>query len=226
MIRLVSLLLMLLRRHRVDFEAYYRAHEMPERTYRRDIRKLRTIAKRRALGFTIRSLGGRAYAIEEQDRGLAAIGDADRAVLGLIQEFGRAMGSPVEEALRGYEATDQHDRFLRIAMPRLVEGSDAAILYRALRAAATARARVKFTYRSPPGRLSEREVEPYFVTWNSGRYYLVGYDTTRRDWRQFALDAFQGSARRSGTFKPRTVPATDPTMRSDCLRVESRAGYG
>jgi len=204
--RLVWLLVMLLRR-RIDFDAYCRTYEMHKRTYRRDIQKLRAIEKRCDLGFTIRSLGGSAYALETRARGLATIGDADRAVIGLIQELCRALGGPIEEALRGYDGRDERDRFLRIGMPRPVEGAEVAIVYRKLREAANASARVQFIYRSAPNKPSEREVEPYFIRWNSGRYYLVGYDTIDRDWRPFALDAFQDLPRRAGTFKPRIVPA-------------------
>jgi predicted DNA-binding transcriptional regulator YafY len=66
---------------------------------------------------------------------------------------------------------------------------------------------VRFRYRPGVAPAEERTVDPYRVIVRSGRYYLVGYDVTRRDWRLFALDAILGLPAKAGSIRTdRPVP--------------------
>jgi predicted DNA-binding transcriptional regulator YafY len=69
--------------------------------------------------------------------------------------------------------------------------------------------RVAFGYTAGDGAASEREVEPYRLVALGRRWYLVGYDVDRGDWRTFRLDR---AARLRGTgarFGPRRLPFAD-----------------
>jgi predicted DNA-binding transcriptional regulator YafY len=71
------------------------------------------------------------------------------------------------------------------------------------------RERVRFDYRSANGSPSVRRVEPYQLVPLGRRWYLVGYDLDRGDWRTFRIDRI-GTAESAGTaFAPRTPPFTD-----------------
>jgi predicted DNA-binding transcriptional regulator YafY len=69
--------------------------------------------------------------------------------------------------------------------------------------------RLAFAYTAAGGQRSERSVEPFRLVSLGRRWYLVGYDLDRGDWRTFRLDRL---ARPRGTgvrFGPRRLPAAD-----------------
>ncbi|MET1008320.1 MAG: YafY family protein [Propionibacteriaceae bacterium] len=69
--------------------------------------------------------------------------------------------------------------------------------------------RVGFDYRSAGGVASDRRVEPLQLVPLGQRWYLVGYDLDRHDWRTFRIDRI-GAAESSGAaFRPRTPPFDD-----------------
>jgi predicted DNA-binding transcriptional regulator YafY len=73
---------------------------------------------------------------------------------------------------------------------------------------------------------AERHVEPHRLVPLGGRWYLVGYDLTRQDWRTFRLDRMTAPPRATGArFRPRELPAADAAdfVRSGIDRVS--AGY-
>ena len=71
------------------------------------------------------------------------------------------------------------------------------------------RERVRFDYVSGTGSPSTRLVEPAQLVALGQRWYLVGYDLDRHDWRTFRIDRI-GSAASAGTsFAPRTPPFDD-----------------
>ncbi|MCT2584461.1 helix-turn-helix transcriptional regulator [Actinophytocola gossypii] len=68
--------------------------------------------------------------------------------------------------------------------------------------------RLRFDYTSGDGQHTGRHVEPYRLV-RGRRWYLVAYDLTRHDWRNFRLDRV-GAPRRTGArFRPRELPAAD-----------------
>ncbi|HEY2675311.1 MAG TPA: YafY family protein [Rugosimonospora sp.] len=75
-----------------------------------------------------------------------------------------------------------------------------------LATAAANRERVRFGYRSVDGTDSVRLVEPYRLVPAGRRWYLVGYDVDREDWRNFRVDRV-GEPRPTGV---RTAPREPP----------------
>jgi predicted DNA-binding transcriptional regulator YafY len=70
--------------------------------------------------------------------------------------------------------------------------------------------RVRFGYTAAGGPGTDRYVEPYRLVPLGGRWYLVGYDLTRQDWRIFRLDRVSGPPRVTGErFRTRELPAPD-----------------
>lgn len=64
---------------------------------------------------------------------------------------------------------------------------------------------VRFDYSSPHGS-GERRVEPYRLVATGRRWYLLGFDVDRDDWRTFRLDRISGLAPRGWRFHPRDAP--------------------
>ena len=48
--------------------------------------------------------------------------------------------------------------------------------------------RVTFTYRTGDDRVTERRVEPHRLVSLGRRWYLVGFDLDRDDWRTYRVD--------------------------------------
>jgi predicted DNA-binding transcriptional regulator YafY len=81
--------------------------------------------------------------------------------------------------------------------------------------AVRAREVLRFDYASPRAPSSEeewlppRKVEPHhLVTWG-GRWYLVGWDLDRKDWRTFRVDRMTPKTPAGPRFTPRELPAPD-----------------
>jgi predicted DNA-binding transcriptional regulator YafY len=69
--------------------------------------------------------------------------------------------------------------------------------------------RLRFSYTAAGGQHTGRHVEPHRLVLLGRRWYLVGYDLVRHDWRSFRLDRL-GEPRGTGArFRPRELPAAD-----------------
>jgi len=69
--------------------------------------------------------------------------------------------------------------------------------------------RLRFGYTARDGERTERHVEPYRLVPLGRRWYLVGYDLTRHDWRSFRLDRLVDPRGTGARFRPRPLPAED-----------------
>lgn len=83
----------------------------------------------------------------------------------------------------------------------------------AIGTALRAREVLRFDYASPSATEGEwvppRKVEPHhLVTWG-GRWYLVGWDLDRNDWRTFRVDRMLPKTPTGPRFTPRELPAPD-----------------
>jgi predicted DNA-binding transcriptional regulator YafY len=83
----------------------------------------------------------------------------------------------------------------------------------AIGSAVRAREVLRFDYASPGAKEGEwlppRKVEPHhLVTWG-GRWYLVGWDLDRKDWRTFRVDRMMPKTPTGPRFTPRELPAPD-----------------
>ncbi|HLU74975.1 MAG TPA: YafY family protein [Nonomuraea sp.] len=73
--------------------------------------------------------------------------------------------------------------------------------------AARDRERLRFDYTGHDGAETVRDVEPYRLVHRRGRWYLVGYDVDRRDWRTFRVDRLRARIPAGPRFAPRELPA-------------------
>jgi predicted DNA-binding transcriptional regulator YafY len=70
--------------------------------------------------------------------------------------------------------------------------------------------RLEFGYISASAARTERRVEPLRLVRLGRRWYLVGYDLSRQDWRTFRLDRLDRPRRTGSRFRPRRLPVDDP----------------
>jgi predicted DNA-binding transcriptional regulator YafY len=69
---------------------------------------------------------------------------------------------------------------------------------------------LRFRYRDKAGAASARSVEPHRLVNTWRRWYLVAWDTARKDWRTFRMDRMERCATAAGvSFVPREPPAPD-----------------
>ncbi|MEU4226147.1 YafY family protein [Nonomuraea sp. NPDC026600] len=67
--------------------------------------------------------------------------------------------------------------------------------------------RLRFDYTGHDGSSTTRDVEPHRLVHRRGRWYLVGYDIERRDWRTFRVDRLVPRVPAAGPrFTPRELP--------------------
>lgn len=69
---------------------------------------------------------------------------------------------------------------------------------------------VRFDYTSRGGERTERRVEPYRQVLMGHRWYLLGWDRDRADWRTYRIDRIGALTVPGTTFAPRELPSEDP----------------
>ena len=67
--------------------------------------------------------------------------------------------------------------------------------------------RLRFDYARHDSTASARTVEPHRLAYARGRWYLVGYDVDRQDWRTFRVDRLHPKIPAGPRFTPREPPA-------------------
>lgn len=84
--------------------------------------------------------------------------------------------------------------------------------------------RVRFDYTTHDGTLALREVEPYRLAHTGRRWYLVGWDVARDDWRTFRLDRLTLRSGYGARFTARPAPPDDLVPRGvDTALMRHRA---
>jgi len=68
---------------------------------------------------------------------------------------------------------------------------------------------VHFDYRRRDGEETRRLVEPHNLVSAGRRWYLVGWDVRREDWRTFRLDRLEAPRLGGVRFRPRELPAVN-----------------
>jgi predicted DNA-binding transcriptional regulator YafY len=79
----------------------------------------------------------------------------------------------------------------------------------AVAAACRRRERLRFDYRNHDGTDSIRDTEPHRLIHTGRRWYLVGWDTDRRDWRTYRADRIHPRIPTGPRFTPRPAPDID-----------------
>jgi len=217
--RLLKLLSLLQARRDWRGEELARRLEVSGRTIRRDVERLRE------LGYPVDAITGPAggYRLHAGTAMPPLLLDDDEAVaiaVGLRTAAGASVEGIEETSVRALVKLEQ---ILPAHLRRRVSalGSATATLVPSgpridpevlttIAGACRDRERLRFGYRSRDGAASRREVEPHSLVNLGRRWYLVGWDTGREDWRTFRLDRIAGPIAAGRRFAPRTLPHADP----------------
>lgn len=136
----------------------------------------------------------------------AGIGEAAVRALGTIRQV---MPSRLRHRLDALEVT---------ALPRPGAATPVDVSLETLVALASTirdRETVRFDYpardttHSPDRALPPRRVEPYHLATSGGRWYLLGWDLDRDDWRLYSADRVRPRTPHGPRFRPREVPGGD-----------------
>jgi predicted DNA-binding transcriptional regulator YafY len=73
-------------------------------------------------------------------------------------------------------------------------------------AATQAREHLRFAYANATGAQTHREVEPHRLVLSAGRWYFVGWDPTKADWRTFRVDRMRLKTPNGRRFTERAGP--------------------
>jgi predicted DNA-binding transcriptional regulator YafY len=192
--------------------------EVSGRTIRRDVERLR------ALGYPVESLTGPAggYRLRAGTAMPPLLLDEDEAIaiaVGL-RTAARASVTGIEET--SIRALVKLEQVLPTHLRRRVAALGAATIaapasgptidpqqLTTIAAACRDTECLRFDYRSRDGTASRREVEPHSLVNLGRRWYLVGWDRRRADWRTFRVDRIGRPAAAGIRFTARTLPAKD-----------------
>ncbi|MDR5699544.1 helix-turn-helix transcriptional regulator [Agromyces aerolatus] len=194
--------------------------DVSARTVRRDIDRLRE------LGYRIQAMKGPdgGYRLDAGSELPPLLFDDDQALaIAVALQTAPATGAAIDEAASRALATVRQVmpsrlrhridgvRFTNIPAGRAPAMEPQVLI--AISAAVRAREVVRFDYR-PVGEDAEdeappRRVEPHHVVARAGRWYLVGWDLEREDWRMYRLDRMSPRVPTGPRFGRREVPGGD-----------------
>ncbi len=221
--RLLRLLSLLQARRDWPGEVLAQRLEVSPRTVRRDVDRLRD------LGYPVRAIKGPdgGYRLDAGTELPPLLFDDEQAVaVAVALQTASASVSGIEEgALRALATVRQVmparlrgrvDALRVTAVPTDPESPkvDSDVLI-AVGGAVRAHEVLRFDYERPNWTGEERPWEPprkvephHLATW-SGRWYLVGWDLDRKDWRTFRVDRITPKTPTGPRFSPRELPGGD-----------------
>lgn len=192
-----------------------------ERTVRRDVDRLRE------LGYPVQAVKGPdgGYRLEAGSRMPPLLFDEEQAVaLAVALRIAVGTGAGIEEAAARALATVRQvlpsrlrQRVDALEISAVGRGTDSQVdtgILLTLSAAVRAGEELRFDYRSP-GRPEDaeprppRRVQPHHLVVRAGRWYVVGWDPDRGDWRTFRADRMTPRVPNGPRFTPREVPGGD-----------------
>ncbi|MGW0324158.1 helix-turn-helix transcriptional regulator [Nocardia sp. NPDC003183] len=191
--------------------------EVDARTVRRDIDKLRT------LGYPVHAVAGTAgYRLGAGTKLPPLLLNDDEAVavvLGLRTAAGGSVTGIEESSLRALAKLEQ------ILPPRLrhrvsalhaatvtVPAGTATVdpeVLTAIAAAIRDHEQLRFDYRTHDGAEVRRTAEPHRLVHTGRRWYLVGWDVEKQDWRTYRVDRLRPRIPTGPRFTPREAPEVD-----------------
>ncbi|MFG2054253.1 helix-turn-helix transcriptional regulator [Micromonospora sp. NPDC048930] len=188
--------------------------EVDVRTVRRDIQKLRD------LGYPVHAIPGAAgyrlgagtklppLLLDDEEAVAVAIGlrtAASGTVTGIEETSLRALAK-LEQVLPSrvrHRVNLLHS--VTVTVPAAGPSVDPDVLT-VLAAVCRDHQRLRFDYRSHDGTDSVRDTEPHRLVHTGRRWYLVGWDTDRRDWRTYRVDRIRPRIPTGPRFTPRPAP--------------------
>jgi predicted DNA-binding transcriptional regulator YafY len=191
--------------------------EVSGRTVRRDVERLR------GLGYPVESLTGPAggYRLQAGTAMPPLLLDEDEAIaiaVGLSTAARASVAGIEETSIRALVKLEQ---VLPAHLSRRVAALASATVaaptggptvdprhLTAIAAACRDFECLRFAYRSRDGTETRREIEPHALVNLGRRWYVVGWDRGRNDWRTFRVDRV-GSPAASGRFTARRLPGGD-----------------
>ncbi|WP_410609760.1 helix-turn-helix transcriptional regulator [Amycolatopsis sp. lyj-109] len=189
-----------------------------ERTVRRDVDRLRE------LGYPVQAVKGPdgGYRLEGGSRMPPLLFDEEQAVaLAVALRIAVGTGAGIEEAAARALATVRQvlpaRLRQRVDVLEIAAAGGAATqvdpgLLLALSSAIRATEEIRFDYESParPAEVRPpRRVRPHHLVVRSGRWYLIGWDAAREDWRTYRVDRMRLRIPNGPRFTPRDVPGGD-----------------
>lgn len=214
-------LLSLLQTHR-----YWPGHELAgrlevsDRTLRRDVDRLRDLgypvhaARGSAGGYQLQAGAAMPPLLLDDEEAVAIVIGLQAAAGGMVEGIEevsvRAMSKVVQ--VMPPRLRRRVDALAEYAVPAVWSSNgptvDSAVLA-ALAQACRDDERVSFGYRTRDGDDMSRSVEPHRLVSVGRRWYLVGWDLTRHDWRSFRLDRMTEVAATGARFRQRELPGGD-----------------
>ncbi|MEU7143327.1 WYL domain-containing protein [Nocardia sp. NPDC046473] len=191
-----------------------------DRTVRRDVDRLRE------LGYPVQAVKGPdgGYRLEAGHNVPPLLFDEDQAVaLAVALRIAVGTGAGIEEAaaralatVRQVLPTRLRQRVDALEISAAGRGAEPQVdtgVLLTLSAAVRAGEELRFDYRSP-GRPEDterppRRVQPHHLVVRTGRWYLVGWDPERADWRIYRADRMTPRVPNGPRFPPREVPGGD-----------------
>jgi predicted DNA-binding transcriptional regulator YafY len=191
--------------------------EVDVRTVRRDIQKLRD------LGYPVHATPGAAgyrlgagtklppLLLDDEEAVAVAIGlrtAASGTVTGIEETSLRALAK-LEQVLPSrvrHRVNLLHS--VTVTVPGTGPAVDPAVLT-AVAAACREHQRLRFDYHNHDGANSVRDTEPHRLVHTGRRWYLIGWDTDRRDWRTYRVDRIRPRIPAGPRFTPRQAPDVD-----------------
>jgi predicted DNA-binding transcriptional regulator YafY len=187
------------------------------RTVRRDIQKLRD------LGYPVHAIPGAAgyrlgagtklppLLLDDEEAVAVAVGlrtAASGAVTGIEETSLRALAK-LEQVLPA-RVRHRVDVLNEVTVTISAAGPtvDPDVLT-AIAAACREHERLRFDYHRHDGTDSVREIEPHRLVHTGRRWYLVGWDTDRQDWRTYRVDRIRPRIPTGPRFDPRPAPDVD-----------------
>jgi predicted DNA-binding transcriptional regulator YafY len=183
------------------------------RTLRRDVDRLRALGypvdSAPGPGGSYRLVAGRAMPplLFTDDEAVATVVGLRFAALAVLDDSSAVDGAlrKLEQVLPPRLRARVHAVGASIDTATRVTPADLGLL-ELLGTATYAHQDVRFSYLSRSGTASERRVEPYRQVLLGRRWYLLGWDLDRCDWRTFRLDRISEPAVPGSTFAPRALP--------------------
>jgi predicted DNA-binding transcriptional regulator YafY len=192
--------------------------EITSRTLRRDVDKLRT------LGYPIHSTSGAEggyqlgagatmppLLLDDEEAVAVALGlrcAAAAAVEGVEEASMRAL-SKIEQILPSRLGRRVAALQTVVVMPTGRESSVNARTLSIIAGACRDGEVLRFRYQDHSGTASSRSVEPHRLVSTGRRWYLVAWDSDRKDWRTFRVDRVQPRLTTGPRVAPRDPPARD-----------------
>lgn len=189
------------------------------RTLRRDLDRLRElgypVSSTRGPGGSYQLVAGRAMPplLFTDDEAVATVvglrmaaysqmGGADEAADGALHKLERVVPKRLRARIQALTAATE-------TAVRAAQGPDLQTVQLFATTAHTHQ-HVRFDYISRSGKHTGRRVEPYRQVLLGRRWYLLGWDHDRADWRTYRIDRISALSVPGTTFAPRELPTDDP----------------